>query len=376
MKTIEKIYKEYNPPKELAEICEIESALFFDIETTGLNKATTSLYLIGCGYYKNNCLNTIFFFGEDPSEELEVLNAFFLFVTKYKLIIHFNGTKFDLPYLDFKAQKYNIENPLNNINSFDLYREIKPLRYLLFRESMRQKCVEDFLGIEREDIYNGGELIPVYMNYVETKDSSDFSKLMTHNIEDVLGMHKLFPILNYLKLNQIELNFISENVNIYKDINGNNKEELILDYNHQLKLPKSFSIICNNIYYKFDADDNSLKIRIPIINADMNYYYENHSDYCYLIEENKCIHKSLATGVDKKYIRKASKDECYVKVQGAFLPQFEKLFEKSFGDSYKTRNNYFMKPSDNIIENYTCYGYHLIHMLLSGVKKRHRKTII
>jgi len=376
MKIINKIYKEYKPPVELSEICKIEDALFFDIETTGLNKATTNLYLIGCGYYADGCLNTRFFFGEMPDEELTLLTLFFEFAQNYKMLIHFNGTKFDLPYLEYKAQKYEICNPLNDIDSFDIYREIKPLRYLLFRESMKQKCVEDFLGIERQDMFNGGELIPVYYDYVVHHDNDSFNKLMTHNIEDVLGMHKLFPILNYLKLWECNLTYINNKCNKYKDINGVSCNEIILNYSFSLALPKSFTVVCNGLYFKFDVASNNLAVRIPLLDSTMNHYFENYNDYYYLIQENKLIHKSLISGVDKKYLRKASKDECFVPINGLFLPQYDKVFEKACGSCFKNRNDYFLLPEETNSEAYTLYGNHLLSYLLSSGNKRHRKTLI
>ena len=48
MQVIEKLYKGYSPLYPLNCFCDSKKALFIDIETTGLKKETTSLYLIGC----------------------------------------------------------------------------------------------------------------------------------------------------------------------------------------------------------------------------------------------------------------------------------------------------------------------------------------
>ena len=48
----------------------------------------------------------------------------------------------------------------------DIYKKIRPYRKLLGLESMKQKAIEQFLGISREDKYTGGQLIEVYRDYL------------------------------------------------------------------------------------------------------------------------------------------------------------------------------------------------------------------
>lgn len=376
MKIIHETYTDLKPNKDIIEHIN-ESAgniLFFDIETTGLNKTTTFMYLIGCGYYKNNMLNSVFFFGENEKDEYKILESFFEFAKNFNTIIHFNGTKFDLPYIEYKTKKYNIDNILNEKNSFDLYREIKPLRYIIFRENMRQKTVEDFLSIKRNDKYNGGELIPIYFNYMSYNNEEDFDKLMTHNREDVIGMHKIFPIINYLKIRSMSINYIDMAINSYVDINQSQKKEIIITYDINISLPVSFSLFNNDIFYKFETNNNKLIIRVPIINAELNHYYENYNDYYYLIEEKACVHKSIADCIDKSLKVKAKKENCYYTVNGLFLPQNKIIIQPTYGYDYKTRNNYFLLPTENMAQTFNEYGHYLIERLFTEKPKKKSKT--
>ena len=75
-----------------------ESAVFFDIETTGFSPARTSLYLIGCATRRGNALCLDQFFAKSPAEEREVLDAFFALLAK----------KGDHPHL----QRRRIRHPL------------------------------------------------------------------------------------------------------------------------------------------------------------------------------------------------------------------------------------------------------------------------
>ena len=372
MIVINETYYELFPDKILSGYCDPKDVLFFDIETTGLDKKSTNLYLIGCGFYRDGRLSTRFYFGETPNEEAEVLKSFFSFASSFKCLIHFNGTKFDLPYLDFKALKYNMPNPLKTLQSIDLYHEIKPLRYLIFRESMRQKCVEDFLGIERKDKYNGGELIPIYFKYADTKDGSAFEDLMMHNREDVLGMHKMIPILHMLSLKDTQVSFLSSEKHNYDSLDGTSMSEMILTFSIDCILPASFSVTNKDLYFKFNAVDNTMKIRVPLYSGTKRHYYENYCDYWYLPDEETCIHKSVAMSVDSGHRTKATKDTCYTSVTGIFMPQPSLVFPNSCGDDYKSRNSYFLIPPSFEREITSDYGKALLDNLLVSKPKRHR----
>ena len=56
---------------------------------------------------------------------------------------------------------------------------------------MNQKSLEEFLGLYRKDLYDGGTLIRFYYDYIESKDKSILADLLLHNEEDLLGMLKV-----------------------------------------------------------------------------------------------------------------------------------------------------------------------------------------
>ena len=45
----------------------------------------------------------------------------------------------------------------------DIFKELSPIKPLLCLENYKQKSIEAFLGIDREDKYSGGELINVLL---------------------------------------------------------------------------------------------------------------------------------------------------------------------------------------------------------------------
>ncbi|MCR5331084.1 MAG: ribonuclease H-like domain-containing protein [Lachnospiraceae bacterium] len=142
--------------------------LFFDIETTGLSPKEAYIYLIGCIYESENGPVMTQLFSEDPSEEEKILSAFCDLLRSHGLLIHFNGSTFDVPFVKARAGIYGIDVPLFWAG-LDIYKVLKPYKELLGLKSMRMKAVEQYLGTAREDMYDGGELIEVYIKYISLK---------------------------------------------------------------------------------------------------------------------------------------------------------------------------------------------------------------
>ena len=83
----------------LERIGKLEDLLFFDIETTGFSGDRCQLYLIGCTYYSQGSWRLIQWFADTADAEADVLAAFFEFLDGYRVLVHFNGDGFDIPYL-------------------------------------------------------------------------------------------------------------------------------------------------------------------------------------------------------------------------------------------------------------------------------------
>lgn len=346
MLIFDEIFENYTPDSIIDKYCNRYDAVFFDIETTGLSKEKTDLYLIGCGHYSENQLITKFFFANEPNEEELIITSFFEYIKSFKSIIHFNGTKFDLPYIEYKCNKYSIKNILSDMISVDIYQLIKPLRYLMFPVSMRQKVIEDFLQITRNDMYNGGELIPIYKEYLINHDKNNLNLVLTHNREDVLGMHKIIPILNYLELLDCKIKYEEHTENQYTDFNGEVQKELLITgtYDKSINLIKGFSSRTETMYLQLHPSCNKIVIRLSIQKGNMKLFYDNYSDYYYLPDKDCCIHKNVAMGIDKANKVKATKQTCYEHYDGECVCQPDAIFTPALKSEYKSKRLYFPYP--------------------------------
>ena len=371
MQIIERLYKGHEPLYPIERLCPADRALFVDIETTGLKKETTSLYLIGCGHYTDEGFLTTLLFADSPSEENIILTEFAERIKTYTHILCFNGDRFDIPYLEYKAGLYGIKGLFEGITVLDIYKMCKTLRYLLFPDSMRQKAIENFLGIDRDDMYGGGELIAVYEEYVRTKSPADLELLITHNREDVLGMHLIMPILYYLDLRDAKLTFEDYEIKKYKCYDGTVAEEVIFFYHTNMYFPVSFSARTETMFVKLSADTKKIAIRLPIYTQDMKIYFENYRDYCYLPGEDRAILKSIASTLPKDRYQKATRQTCYQTVSGKFVKQPDELFTPVLKTDLKDKKNYFRFPDSFKKEAADEFGRQLLNVFFT-IKKRSR----
>ena len=223
----------------IEKIAPIDKILFIDIETTGLSRELTDLYLIGCGYFNKNGYNTIQWFADSPEDEPEIIKAFNEFVReRFTILMHYNGNHFDIPYLKAKALKHGLDLPFDSLDSYDIYLKIKPYKKLLSLPSLRQRCIEELLETSSDDPYSGRDLISVYHKYVKAPSDDLLDPLLYHNLEDLKGMAYILPSLYYTDLKGLKLSYVSYGIHKYHDYLDNEHMELLATYSHDLNIPK------------------------------------------------------------------------------------------------------------------------------------------
>lgn len=294
-----------------------ENYLFFDIETTGFQKDTTILYMIGCAYLDGEHLHTIQWFNDDAVSEAKILASFAELLSRRSwTLVSFNGDNFDLPYLTRHFALNHMTDPLKEHSSLDLYPLLRPYQKLLGLEHGRQKDWEHFLGIVRDDKYDGGKLISIYREYLSKKTKETADLLYLHNQEDVYGLTQLLPLLSYAELGRGQFSFedISQGVLTMEGA----KECLTFQCHLYKKLPQPLHI-CSWIG-GLSAVDETLKLTIPVFIGTLRHYFKDYKNYYYLPEEDRAIHKSVGCYVDKAHRQKATASNCYIRKNSVFLP--------------------------------------------------------
>ena len=347
----------------LDQISELNNILFVDIETTGFSAKTASLYEIGCIYFEEGEGRLIQFFAQKPEEEAKVLEAFFDLCQNHSVLIHYNGNTFDIPFMKAKAAQYNMEHPFDSMEGIDIYKRISPYKKLLGLENCKLKTVEKFLGIQREDLYDGGQLIEVYKNYCEEPTKETEELLVLHNKDDMKGMLKLLPVLSYSDIFMQPFRVVKVQANHYADENGNGRDEVLMKIRFTAPFPKSFAMNKTDCYFSAEGSEGFLKV--PLYHEEMKYFYANYKDYYYLPLEDVALHKSVATFVDKEHRTQAKAATCYTRKESLYLPQWDILFTPIFKRNYEDSLCFFELTEDmkRQPEIFRQYALHLLDMM-------------
>lgn len=323
-----------------------EDSVFFDIETTGFSPKKTSLYMIGYAIRSGENANITQLLADGPFEEVSLLRAFLDTVTSCRKMISFNGSGFDIPYLSEKLAACNLPNPFGDLEELDIFKRIRPYKALLSLPSCKQKAVEDFLSLKRKDTYSGGDLIPVYRHYAATHDSLPLSLLLRHNLEDVCGMIDLLPVLSYPKL-------FEGGFSISSALSEN--DTFVLRMIPEFPFPVPVSKASCSLHLTLEG--SSAILRIPVFSGELKYFFPNPKDYYYLPEEDMAIHKSVGSFVEKSHRIAATKDTCYIKKTGRFLPQCSDIFQPVFRTHYKDKQSFFELPEDISLDSTSLREY-------------------
>lgn len=177
-----------------------ENSLFLDIETTGFSRERGRIYLIGTLSKENNQFIFRQFMTQESWEEKELLKLFKEYLEKYETLITFNGESFDFNFIEKRAQRYHIDIDFSNFKSIDIFKKVKTKSFFMEFDNYKLKTLEKFIGIYREDIFSGGDLISLYYEYENgNKDPRLEQTLLLHNEEDILNLPMLFQLLDILK---------------------------------------------------------------------------------------------------------------------------------------------------------------------------------
>lgn len=349
-----------------------ETSIFFDIETTGFSPKHTNLYLIGCVRRKGTLLCLDQFFAEASGEEKLILTAFLELLRQYDTIITYNGIGFDIPYLKAKCSRYGLTESFAEYEYVDIFKSVSKLKHIFKFENYKQKSVEQFLHLTRDDLYSGGELIPIYQSYIKSPDDELLKLLLLHNYEDVLGMLDLIPILSYVHLFHGSFRkLLDVKLETVKTYDGSQALEYMIVFEPEYPLPEHISYRQDDVYLV--GRGNRISLAIRVYEGSLKYFYPNYKDYYYLPEEDMAIHKSVATYVEKEHRRQAKAADCYVKKEGRFLPQYNASFvTPAFRSSYDDKLSYFelTEQLDTDTEMLTGYVRHLLSVLGAGKSSR------
>ena len=376
MKIIDRILPDFEIPAALGCLADAEGCgsvmsgrrpFFFDIETTGLSPVSCYIYLIGCLTETPEGVRFRQWFAENADEEPAVLTAFCRALTDEHVLVHYNGSTFDIPFVTARLHRHKLPYTIpEKEQTVDLYRRLSPCKALFGLVNRKQPSLEVPAGFDRTDPYDGGTLVSFYSEYVarcrfDTARAEELSDaLLLHNHDDILGLAKLPSLLPYCLFGSVPFTEVST-----EEKDGCVTFAATLPY----AFPKAVRKVCplpdvpaecapakpgsgadcsvypgegktdGSVCNVGSADDaldsdapdgyfadlllsgNTVLLSLPVYSMNAYYYFPNYKDYYYLPYENKAVHKSLASCVEKDYRKPATRETARQQKSGSFLPQ-------------------------------------------------------
>jgi uncharacterized protein YprB with RNaseH-like and TPR domain len=169
----------------------LDRLLFLDTETTGLaGGAGTLIFLVGVGYFEESKFYLNQYFLRDPAEEMGMLDILQGDIEKSAGFVTYNGQAFDLPILENRyiiALRRHV--PLLSSPNLDLLHLARRLWSRSLPDCSLSTVERHVLGVKRSEEDVPGSWIPgMYLDYLRTGDGSEMSRIIYHNLIDILSL--------------------------------------------------------------------------------------------------------------------------------------------------------------------------------------------
>lgn len=291
----------------------------FDIETTGLSPDYSFTYIIGINIFDGETWQIIQLFNDDGTSEPEMIRVFQEFIKDYDVLVEFNGDRFDIPYIKKRMahinRKYSIslKDNFDEVTSFDLMKCIRPLKFALGLPNIKQKTIEKYFGINRLDMYNGGQLIEVYLDYLSTQSQKNRKLVLRHNRDDMEGMILLGGILSLAMLCNGKFKVGGLNV---KDKGGN----LFLSVEALLDREMLHDIFTSAYGCSLNVKGKEIFLDIPIAIGSLKYFFGPKKNDGFEEKEGYFAYTLPGyLGNAALYRERAGSKEAYIMLEDSFL---------------------------------------------------------
>jgi uncharacterized protein YprB with RNaseH-like and TPR domain len=178
----------------------------FDIETTGLGAGSAKVILGGLLTPCAGGVRVRQFFAEGGHEEGDLLALYTDALAETDVLFSYNGDRFDMPFVNGRLARRGRPPAFDACLGIDMYRVLRKHSALGDAlPNLKQKTVEDYLGIgrERSDRISGADSVRLYYEYVATKAPELLHCILLHNSDDLLQLARVLRVFDELDLHRI-----------------------------------------------------------------------------------------------------------------------------------------------------------------------------
>jgi tetratricopeptide (TPR) repeat protein len=168
---------------------DLARAAFVDVETTGLAGGTgTYVVLVGLGTFEDRSFRLRQFFLAHLGFEAAMLAAVSEALANRRVIVSFNGRRFDLPILETRFILNRLQPTTLGLPHLDLLYPARRL-YRQRLSSCRLASLEEaLLRVHREDDLPGWAIPGLYIDYLREGRTGPLPAVFRHNALDILSL--------------------------------------------------------------------------------------------------------------------------------------------------------------------------------------------
>lgn len=170
---------------------DLSTALFIDLETTGLSGGTGVIpFNIGMGYYRDDKFYVgQYFLGELAEEErmIQELGQFFKDMG-FQSVVTYNGKSFDIPLLETRFILYRQPFLLNELPHLDFLFPARRLWSHKYESCRLFHLALKVVQADRSEDIPSAEIPWRYFQYIHTGNYDLIEPILYHNQEDILSL--------------------------------------------------------------------------------------------------------------------------------------------------------------------------------------------
>ena len=294
------------------------------IETTGLAKDESFIFLIGAARFSPEGYQLSQWFAETPGQEKEILTAFLSWLAgKGGTLVHFNGNAFALSFLRHRCALYGLEPSFDACASLDLYRSAASLKDVLRLSHLRQTELEAFFGCQTRTGIKARACPALYQKYVgaaalaavktasmteqnqENDDTHAAEKmreaLCFHNLENLRGISELSCLLAYFRFRDGGYEILRVTPQ---------QEEVVFTLSPLLPFPVPFTVKGRDCRLEGAGDTATLCCTFST-GQRLRLYHQDFASYDYLPGEDQAVPRVLSQYLDRSLKKPATLYTCY-----------------------------------------------------------------
>lgn len=170
---------------------DLSSAVFIDLETTGLSGgAGTVPFLVGLAYYRDERFKVTQFFLNEMGEEDMLIRELGRFIGDmgFKSVVSYNGKAFDLPLIETRFALHRTPCPLRDLPHLDFLYSARSLWKHKYESCKLFNLAQQIVQASRSEDIPGAEVPLRYFQFIRDGDLSLIEPILYHNQEDLLSL--------------------------------------------------------------------------------------------------------------------------------------------------------------------------------------------